>query len=94
MVKCRRSEGESLSACAVLKVWKRKEEKRKASEKGEGRWKRRAGRKRKRRPERILKRTQPNTISGDYSLRVPPVPIPNTVVKPQHAESTWRETAW
>ena len=51
-------------------------------------------RKRKRRPERFLKRTQPNTISGDNSLRVPPVPIPNTVVKPQYAESTWRETAW
>ena len=32
-------------------------------------------------------------ISGDYSLRVPPVPIPNTEVKPQHAESTWLETA-
>ena len=53
-----------------------------------------SGRKRKRKPERFLKRTQPNTISGDNSLRVPPVPIPNTVVKPQHAESTWRETAW
>ena len=35
---------------------------------------------------------QPN-ISGDNSLRVPPVPIPNTEVKPQHAESTWLETA-
>ena len=34
-----------------------------------------------------------NTISGDNSLRVPPVPIPNTEVKPQHAESTWLETA-
>ena len=32
-------------------------------------------------------------ISGDNSLRVPPVPIPNTEVKPQHAESTWLETA-
>ena len=32
-------------------------------------------------------------ISGDYSLRVPPVPIPNTEVKPQHADSTWLETA-
>ena len=35
---------------------------------------------------------QPN-ISGDNSLRVPPVPIPNTEVKPQHADSTWLETA-
>ena len=34
-----------------------------------------------------------NTVSGDNSLRDPPVPIPNTEVKPQHAESTWLETA-
>ena len=33
------------------------------------------------------------TISGDNSLREPPVPIPNTEVKPQHAEGTWLETA-
>ena len=32
-------------------------------------------------------------ISGDNSLRDPPVPIPNTEVKPQHANSTWLETA-
>ena len=32
-------------------------------------------------------------ISGDYSLRDPPVPIPNTEVKPQHADGTWLETA-
>ena len=32
-------------------------------------------------------------LSGDNSLRVPPVPIPNTEVKPQHADSTWLETA-
>ena len=38
-------------------------------------------------PEQI-----PN-ISGDNSLRDPPVPIPNTEVKPQHADSTWLETA-
>ncbi|MBP2635680.1 MAG: hypothetical protein H6Q72_1587, partial [Firmicutes bacterium] len=25
---------------------------------------------------------------------VPPVPIPNTVVKPTNAEGTWLETAW
>ena len=36
---------------------------------------------------------KPHKISGDYSLRVPPVPIPNTEVKPQHADSTWLETA-
>ena len=32
-------------------------------------------------------------LSGDNSLRDPPVPIPNTEVKPQHADSTWLETA-
>ena len=32
-------------------------------------------------------------ISGDNSLRDPPVPIPNTEVKPQHADGTWRATA-
>ena len=38
--------------------------------------------------------TEPTqTISGDYSLRDPPVPIPNTEVKPQHADGTWLETA-
>ena len=31
--------------------------------------------------------------SGD-SYVVPPVPIPNTVVKHINAESTWLETAW
>ena len=36
---------------------------------------------------------QPHRISGDNSLRDPPVPIPNTEVKPQHADGTWLETA-
>ena len=36
--------------------------------------------------------SQPH-ISGDNSLRVPPVPIPNTEVKPQHADGTWLATA-
>ena len=27
-------------------------------------------------------------------MRDPPVPIPNTEVKPHRAESTWRATAW
>ena len=31
--------------------------------------------------------------SGD-SYGVPPVPIPNTVVKPIYAESTWLEATW
>ena len=38
-------------------------------------------------------RKPPHKISGDYSLRDPPVPIPNTEVKPQHADGTWLETA-
>ena len=37
--------------------------------------------------------SKPHRISGDNSLRDPPVPIPNTEVKPQHADSTWLETA-
>ena len=32
--------------------------------------------------------------SCDDSCEVPPVPIPNTVVKLTYAESTWLETAW
>ena len=35
-----------------------------------------------------------NRISGDDGYVVPPVPIPNTVVKHINAESTWLETAW
>ena len=34
-----------------------------------------------------------SSISGDDSCGVPPVPIPNTVVKLVHAEGTWLETA-
>ena len=33
------------------------------------------------------------TNCGGNGLRVPPVPIPNTEVKPQHADGTWLETA-
>ena len=29
---------------------------------------------------------------GDYSERVPPVPIPNTEVKPLYADNTWLAT--
>ena len=35
-----------------------------------------------------------NKTSGDVGYVVPPVPIPNTVVKHINAESTWLETAW
>ena len=42
----------------------------------------------------VLKvRKERDNISGDNSLRDPPVPIPNTEVKPQHADGTWLETA-
>ena len=34
-----------------------------------------------------------NTISGGNGERVPPVPIPNTEVKPLSADGTWLETA-
>ena len=33
------------------------------------------------------------TISGGYDEGVPPVPIPNTEVKPFSADGTWLETA-
>ena len=35
-----------------------------------------------------------STNLGDHSVGVPPVLIPNTVVKPYRAESTWLDTAW
>ena len=35
-----------------------------------------------------------NKKSGDYSIGVTPVPIPNTVVKPFSADDTWWEAAW
>ena len=34
-----------------------------------------------------------NTVGVDYD-EVPPVPIPNTVVKLICADNTWRVTAW
>ena len=36
---------------------------------------------------------QASRLSGDYSGKVTPVPIPNTVVKLPSAENTWRATA-
>ena len=33
-------------------------------------------------------------ISGGNSLRVTPVPIPNTMVKPEYADGTMLETVW
>ena len=37
--------------------------------------------------------TNPHKDSGDNGERVPPVPIPNTEVKPFSADGTWLETA-
>ena len=37
---------------------------------------------------------KPYTISGDYGERDPPVPMPNTEVKPFSADGTWLETTW
>ncbi len=33
-------------------------------------------------------------VSGDHTARVPPVPIPNTEVKPRWADGTARAGAW
>ena len=38
-------------------------------------------------------KTIPERYSGDYGERDPPVPIPNTEVKPFSADGTWLETA-
>ena len=37
---------------------------------------------------------KPYMISGDNGERDPPVPIPNTEVKPFSADGTWLETTW
>ena len=50
-------------------------------------------RKKQRRRESAGANEKAQTISGDNSLRDPPVPIPNTEVKPQHADGTWLEMA-
>ena len=39
-------------------------------------------------------RVQPQEESGDKGIGEPPVPIPNTEVKPYSADDTERETAW
>ena len=38
--------------------------------------------------------TNPSQFSGDYGERDPPVPMPNTEVKPFSADGTWLETTW
>ena len=41
----------------------------------------------------LTKQTKLNMISGDNGKREPPVPIPNTEVKPLRADGTWLATA-
>ena len=54
----------------------------------------RAGEARKRRAESERKRERAaRRISGGNGKRDPPVPIPNTEVKPLRADGTWLETA-
>ena len=54
----------------------------------------RAGEVRKRRAESERKRERAaRRISGGNGKRDPPVPIPNTEVKPLRADGTWLETA-
>src|SRR3984957_17822044 len=39
-------------------------------------------------------KTREFPVSGDQTARVPPVPIPNTEVKPRRADDTARATVW
>ena len=39
-------------------------------------------------------RQAPAKFAGDHTARVPPVPIPNTEVKPRWADGTARVTVW
>ncbi len=53
----------------------------------------RAERGRRRRSRKRESEAEREEISGDNSERDPPVPIPNTEVKPLSADGTWLETA-
>ena len=74
----------STLTCAVLKVRgggaRKAESARSGSEERSG-----ADRKRE---------SAPGKVSGDDSWRAPPVPIPNTEVKPPNADGTELGTAW
>ena len=43
---------------------------------------------------RTFLRTPGTTYAGGHRIRVTPVPIPNTEVKPDTADGTARETVW
>ena len=53
-----------------------------------------AKRKQERRKRRSVGRKGSEKVSGDDSWREPPVPIPNTEVKPPNADGTRLGTAW
>ena len=83
-------------SCAVLKVRKSLKRKRRRAKSGEAEaLDRKKPGSEGESPGRaeVDGRSKPNRISGDNSLRDPPVPIPNTEVKPQHADGTWLATA-
>ena len=44
--------------------------------------------------KRQRERKRKKTVSGDNGWRAPPVPIPNTEVKPPNADGTRLGTAW
>ena len=75
----------STLTCAVLKV--RGGEQTKRRERG-------AKAKRAKRSGREARGAPRRKVSGDDSWRAPPVPIPNTEVKPPNADGTELGTAW
>ena len=77
-------------SCAVVKVLERAEG---AKESSGSEGARRKSERRQKRDERASEAQESRTISGDYSKRDPPVPIPNTEVKPLSADGTWLATA-
>ena len=54
---------------------------------------RRKGKAKRGRESNLSDTIKENTISGGNGERDPPVPIPNTEVKPLSADGTWLETA-
>ena len=86
-----------MAGACEARAGKRREEagKERADKRSEPKGKRNRRRaKRSRRAEKLKsQQDREHKISGDNSLRDPPVPIPNTEVKPQHADGTWLETA-
>ena len=81
-------------SCAVVKVLERAEGAKESSgSEGARRKRRRKSERGQKRDKRASEAQESRTISGDYSKRDPPVPIPNTEVKPLSADGTWLATA-